>query len=259
MSPVIPPDERPLLVCRVDCPPPLQKELDDWTPWHFDDFGRHYAVLGASSYKIIRDFDPENGLPAAFNASQATRFIPYVVTSIPDMHAWIGSEVVTGGLDEPTLERESKYPTLEQEPFNGTMMTISKVVGAVGRDQIGSGGCVVERFEVGPEHTEEFDEWLDGVHLASYAALDGWVRIRTCRADRTADYAFPWNRYLGKGNRMIWCELQGDVDPKELVRSPEYNEILQSSLRWDAVLPYITREACEEFIVRDLSHIPSAV
>ena len=96
MSRVIPPDERPLLICRVDCPPPLQEELDGWTPWHFDDFGRHYAVLGASSYKIIRDFDPETGLPAAFNASQATRFIPYVATSIPDMHAWIGSEVVTG-------------------------------------------------------------------------------------------------------------------------------------------------------------------
>ena len=159
---MLPPDERPLLVCRVDCPPPLQEELDGWTPWHFDDFGRHYAVLGASSYKIIRDFDPETGLPAAFNASQATRFIPYVATSIPDMHAWIGSEVVTGGLDEPTLERESKYPSLEEEPFNGTMMTISKVVGALGRDQAGSGGCVVERFEVGPEHEAEFDEWLEG-------------------------------------------------------------------------------------------------
>jgi hypothetical protein len=58
---------------------------------------------------------------------------------------------------------------------------------------------------------------------------------------------------------MLWCELSGDVDSKEVVRRPAYNEILKSSLRWDAVLPYITREACEEFIVRDLSHIPSAV
>ncbi len=259
MPRVIPPDERPLLLCRVDCPPSLQEELDGWTIEHFDDFGRHYAVIGASSFKVIRDFDPESGLPAPFNASQATRFIPYVATNIPDMHAWIGSEVVTGGLDEPTLARESKYPAIEQEPFNGTMMTVSKVRGALGREQAGSGGCVAERFEVGPEQEGEFDAWLDGPHLESYAALEGWVRIRTFGGDRTAEYAFPWNRYLGKGNRMIWCELEEDVDPREFVRRPEYNEILRSSLSWDARLPYVTREVCEGFIVRDLSQIPSAV
>lgn len=255
----ISPDERPLLVCRVHCPPEHQAELDDWSPEHFDDFGRHDAVLGASSYKVIHDFDPENGLPAAFNVSAATRFIPYVATNIPDMHAWIGSEVVTGGLDEETMARESKYPPLEGEPFNGSMMTVSQVRGALGREQAGSGGCIAERFEVDPAHEAEFDAWFDGPYLDAYAKLDGWVRIRTLRGDRTADYAFPWNRYLGKGNRMIWCELREDVDPREFVRRPEYNEILKDSLRWDAVLPYITREACEGFIVQDLSHIPSAV
>lgn len=254
-----PPDERPILLCRVDCPPELQEELDGWTPEHFDDFGRHYAVLGASSYKVIRDFDPETGLPAPFNATEATRWIPYVATEIPDMHAWIGSEVVTGGLDEPTLERESKYPALEQEPFNGTMMTVSRVEGALGREQAGAGGCVAERFEVGPEYEAEFDEWLEGEHFDRYLALDGWQRVRAFRGDRTADYKFPWNRYLGKGNRMIWCELEEGVDPKEFVRQPGYRELLRDSLKWDAVLPYVTREACEGFIVRDLSQIPSAV
>lgn len=254
-----PPDERPLLVCRVDCPPPLQEELDGWTPEHFDDFGRHDAVLAASSYKVIRDFEPDSGLPAAFNASQATRFIVYVAADIPEMHAWIGSDVVTGGLDEPTLEREAKYPPLEEEPFNGTMMTVSNVLGALGRETVGHGGCVVERFEVGTQHEDEFDAWLEETHLNRYAKLDGWVRIRTLRGDRTADDKFPWNRYLGKGNRMLWCELEEGTDPKELVRSREYREILSDSLQWDSVLPYITREACEEFIVRDLSQIPAAV
>ena len=253
------PDERPILVCRVHCPPEHQAELDDWSPEHFDDFGRHDAVLGASSYKIIRDFDPSTGLPAAFNATAATRFIPYVATSIPEMQEWIGSDVVTGGLDEPTMERESKYPPLEQEPFNGTMMSVSKVVGALGRDQVGEGGCVVERFEVGPDDEAEFDEWLDQTHSVGYAALEGWARIRTFRGDRTADYKFPWNRYLGKGNRMIWCELESGVDPKEFVRSQAYGKLLSDSLRWDARLPYVTREACEGFIVQDLSQIPSAV
>lgn len=255
----IPPDERPILLCRVECPPEHQEELDGWTPEHFDDFGRHHAVLGASSYKVLRDFDPVNGLPAAFNATEATRFIPYVATSIPDMHSWIGSDVVTGGLDEPTLERESKYPAIEQEPFNGTMMTVSRVRGELGRTQVGSGGCIAERFEVGEDLEEEFDTWLEGQHFEAYAALDGWVRIRTLRGDRTAEYTFPWNRYLGKGNRMIWVELADGVDPEEFVRRSEYRELLTDSLRWDARLPYVTREACEGFIVRDLSQIPSAV
>lgn len=254
----IPPDERPILLCRVECPPELQDELDGWTPEHFDDFGRHYAVLGASSYKVIRDFEPDGGLPAAFNATEATRFIPYVATNIQDMHAWIGSDVVTGGLDEPTMERESQYPALEQEPFNGTMMNVSQVRGRLGREQAGTGGCIAERYEVAPDSQAEFDAWLEGPHLDAYEAMDGWVRIRTFRGDRTAEHAFPWNRYLGKGNRMIWAELADGVDPKEFVRRQDYRSILADSLRWDSRLPYVTREACEGFIVRDLSEIPSA-
>jgi hypothetical protein len=249
------PDERPILLCRVDCPPSLQKELDDWSPWHFDDFGRHPAVMAVSSYRVLRDFDPENGLPSAFNLSQATRWIPYVVTDIASMHAWIGSPIVTGGLDEPTLERENKYPSIAGEPFNGTMMSVSQVRGARGTDHVGAGGIVVERFEVGPRQEAEFDAWLDGPHLAGYEALSGWKRLRTFKGDRSAPAKFPWTRYLGKGNRMIWLELEEGIDPKGVVRSEAYRELLRASLRWDAVLPYVTREAAENFILRDVSRI----
>lgn len=202
---------------------------------------------------------PMGGFRTHFNATEANRFIHYVATNIQDMHAWIGSEVVTGGLDEPTMERESQYPAPEQEPSNGTMMTVSQVRGGLGRDQAGAGGCIAERFEVAPDLQAEFDAWLEGPHLEAYEAMDGWARIRTFHGDRTADHTFPWNRYLGKGNRMIWAELADRVDPKEFVRREAYRLILADSLRWDSRLSYVTREACEGFIVRDLSQIPSAV
>lgn len=247
-------DERPILLCRVDCPPALQQELDDWSPEHFDDFGRHRTVQAVSSYKVITDFDPVNGLPAAFNSTQATRFIGYVCTDSESMHAWVGSEVVTGGLDEPTMERENKYPSIAGEPFNGTMMRVRKVVGELGTDHPGKGAIIAERWEVGSEHEAEFDAWLDG-HLQRYAALDGWVRLRILEGDRTPEYTFPWNRYLGKGNRMLYAELKEGVDPKAIVRSDAYREMLLDSLRWDAVLPYSTREIAENFILQDVSHL----
>jgi hypothetical protein len=247
-------DERPLLVCRVDVPPHLQQELDDWSPEHFDDFGRHPTVQAVSSYKVIRDFDPVNGLPAAFNSGQATRFIPYVCQDVPSMHEWIGSDIVTGGLDEPTLAREAKYPPIAEEPFNGTMMTVKAVRGALGKDHADQGGIVAERWEVGDDRAQEFDAWAEA-HFERYAALDGWVRLRLLHGDRTAPHRFPWDRYLGKGNRMIFAELREGVDPKGFVRDSAYREMLLDSLRWDALLPYTTREVAECFILRDVSHI----
>jgi hypothetical protein len=247
-------DERPILLCRVDVPPHLQQELDDWSPWHFDDFGRHPAVQAVSSYRVIRDFDPVHGLPAAFNSTQATRFIPYVCLDIPSMHAWIGSPIVTGGLDEPTLAREAKYPPIAEEPFNGTMLTVEAVRGALGTDHPGRGAIVAERFEVGHDRAAEFDAWLEG-HFERYAGLDGWLRLRLLHGDRSAPHRFPWNRYLGKGNRMIYVELKEGVDPRTFVRDPAYRDMLVDSLRWDAVLPYTTREIAECFILRDVSHI----
>lgn len=250
-----PVDTRPILLCRVDCPPALQKELDDWSPWHFDDFGRHRTVQAVSSARILHDWDPVSGLPAAFNNGQATRWIPYVCLDIPSMHSWIGSPIVTGGLDEPTMERENKYPPIAGEAFNGTMMTVSQVRGGQGTDHVGMGWLIAERFEVGDAHADEFDAWLEGPHLDRYAALEGWVRLRTFRGDRTAPARFPWTRYLGKGNRMIWMELKEGVDAKAIVRSSAYAAILRDSLRWDAVLPYVTREIAENFILRDVTHL----
>lgn len=250
------PDERPLLICRLDCPPALQQELDDWSPIHFDDFGRHDAVLAASSFRILRDYDPDTGLPAPFNG-QATRFIPYVCTDIPAMHAWIGSPIVTGGLDEPTLARESKYPALDEEPFNGTMMTVARVEGRLGTDMGPTAGSISERFEVPPHLRTEFDAWLDE-QFSGYLALDGWARVRILHGDRSAPASFPWNRYLGKGDRMLWCELKEGVDPKAIIRSEAYRDLLAASTRWDARLPYVTRDASVGFIRRDLSGIPAA-
>ncbi|MFO1540541.1 MAG: hypothetical protein ACKOTZ_08905, partial [Chloroflexota bacterium] len=146
-------------------------------------------------------------------------------------------------------------PPLAGAAFHGTMMPVSQVRGGQGTDHVGMGWLIAERFEVGDAHAAEFDAWLDGPHLERYAALDGWMRVRTFRGDRTAPARFPWTRYLGKGNRMIWMELREGVDAQAIVRSPAYGAILRDSLRWDAVLPYVTREIAENFILRDVTHL----
>jgi hypothetical protein len=52
---------------------------------------------------------------------------------------------------------------------------------------------------------------------------------------------------------MILAELREGVDAKAIVRSDAYRDGLRDSLRWDAVLPYVTREIAELFILRDVS------
>ena len=56
---------------------------------------------------------------------------------------------------------------------------------------------IVRRILV-PVYVEELDLVAAGTRaqgrVAVAQALDGWVRIRTLRGDRTADHRFPWTR-----------------------------------------------------------------
>ena len=73
------PDERPLLVCRLECPPRMQADVDGWMPKHFDDSLMDPIVTSAHNYRVLRDFRSagEGGLPWIFNG-HGNRFIVYV-------------------------------------------------------------------------------------------------------------------------------------------------------------------------------------
>ena len=95
MSPT--PDERPVLLCRVNVPEHMQEDVDGWMPKHFDDSLWHPAVTSAASYAVLHDWER---LPSAFN-HDCTRFIPYVATDLPGLVAWVDAPELRGAIELP--------------------------------------------------------------------------------------------------------------------------------------------------------------
>jgi hypothetical protein len=246
------PDERPVLLCRVDIPPRHQAEVDGWMPKHFDDSLYHDAVTSVGSYEVLHDWRAA-GLPAVFNG-QATRFIPYVATDLESLVEWVDSPVLKEAIDDG-VDRESQYPALEDEPFNGSIMEVMEVRGPVGEDLAGRSPILVERFHVGDDQAAEFDAWLNGPYLAGAEKWPGVVRVRTFRAAPGIPQRWPYTRYQGKGNRMLWADLEEGVDVVETARSDDVRRSLADSLQWDLRLAYVVRDAGRNMIVRTKADI----
>jgi hypothetical protein len=239
------PDERPVLLCRVHIPPRMQPDVDAWMPKHFDDSLRHPAVTAAASYAVLHDWQR---LPAVYN-NECTRFIPYVADNPEGLVAWVDAPELRGAIEDG-VERESQYPTLEDEPFNGSILDVTGVHGPAGSDFAGFGPILVERFHVGDDQAEEFDAWLTGPYLEQAAGWPGVVRVRTFRAMAGVPPQWPYTRYQGKGNRMIWADLGAGADVREVAGSDPVLNSLADSVRWDLRLPYVRRDAAECLLVR---------
>ena len=243
-------DERPVLVCRLECPPGMQPDVDGWMPAHFDDSLMDPIVTSAHSYRVLRDFRPldEGGLPWTFNG-HGNRFIVYVYGDIAGVVPFIDGPDVRAAIKDGET-REGQYPLLDDEAFNGVVSTVREVRGAAGADVVGLGPIVVERFEVPDTEAPGFDAWLDGRHLDAAAALPGVVRARTFSAYREMPRRFPHDRYLGKGNRMIWLDLDTGTDVRGFVARAGVQTWLEGSIGWDLRLPYVRREAAEHLLTR---------
>jgi len=239
----------PILVCRLECPPRMQADVDGWMPKHFDDSLVDPHVLAAANYAVLRDFRPldEGGLPAPFNG-HGNRFIIYAADSVEGYGSSIDSEAVHAAIRDGA-EREAQYPPLDDEPFNGVVY-VPRAVHGSGAMLDGRGAIVVERFEVPEDLAPSFDEWLDGPHLEAARALPGVGAVRTWTAHRGYPQRFPYDRYRGKGNRMILVTLDEGVDVRRTLADPAATAWLSDSLRWDLRLPYLRREAAECLLVR---------
>ena len=239
-------DERPILVCRVECPADFQAPLDAWMPKHFDDSLAHEAVTSAHSYEALRDW---NRLPALFN-DHGNRFIVYVADDVEGLKAWVDGPELREAIQDG-VDRESQYPPLDDEAFNGTIYAPMEVRRPAGADVAGRGPIALERFEVPEEQQPEFDEWLNGPHLDALDAWPGVVRVRTYRQLKAeVPNAFPFDRYIGKGNRMIWVELREGADVRALLDEPGVRAAIADSQRWDLRVPYVRREVCEHLLTR---------
>ena len=239
-------DERPLLVCRVECPPESLQALDEWMPKHFDDSLAHRAVTSAANFAVVRDWE---GLPALFN-QHGNRFIVYVADGFDGVKEWLDSPQIREAIDDG-VDRESQYPRLDDEAFNGVIYEVAEVRHPVGADFAGRGPIVVERFDVPPHLTSEFDAWLNGPHLDAVESWPGLVRVRTWRQNKEdVPHRFPYDRYVGKGNRMIWADLEEGSDVRRLFEHEGVRNGLVDSQRWDLRLGYVRREACEHLLTR---------
>jgi len=239
-------DERPILVCRVECPKDFQAPLDEWMPKHFDDSLAHEAVTSAHSYDALRDWER---LPALFN-DHGNRFIVYVADDVEGLKAWVDGPELREAIQDG-VDRESQYPPLDDEAFNGTIYAPMEVRRPAGADVAGRGPILVERFEVPAALRAEFDAWLNGPHLDAVDAWPGIVRVRTYRQLRDeVPHRFPFDRYIGKGNRMLWAELAEGTDVRALLAEPAVQEAIADSQRWDLRVPYVRREVAEHLLTR---------
>jgi hypothetical protein len=228
----------------------MQADVDGWMPKHFDDSLMDPLVTSAHNYRVLRDFraPADGGLPWTFNG-HGNRFIVYVYDNVEGIVPFIdGPDVRAAIADGET--REGQYPPLDDEAFNGVVYTVRAVRGAAGVDVAGEGPILVERFEVPDGEAAGFDAWLDGAHLDAAMALPGAVRGRTFSAYRDMPRSFPHDRYLGKGNRMLWLELAPGTDLRALIGEPGTQAWLADSIGWDLRLPYVRREAAEHLLTR---------
>ena len=77
------------------------------------------------------------------------------------------------------------------------------------------------------------------------------MRTRTYRQlKEEVPQRFPFTRYTGRGNRMIWVEFAEGTDLLELLSEPRVVEAIQDSQRWDLRLPYVRRELGEHLLTR---------
>ena len=125
-------DERPILVCRVECPAAFQESLDEWMPKHFDDSLANPAVTSAHNYGVFRDWER---LPSLFN-DDGTRFIVYVADTTEGLVDWVDGPELREAIDDG-VDREAQYPPLDDEPFNGSIYELAEIRRPRGADIAG--------------------------------------------------------------------------------------------------------------------------
>ena len=167
------PDERPILMCRLECPAELLGMLDGWIPKHLDDSLAHPSVTSAGNYEIVRDF---GALPSALN-HEGNRMVNYATSDLEGCLEWLDSQELRGAIEDG-VDRESQYPPLDGEPFIGNIYVPGEVVGGSPEDFIRDCTWYVERYEVPETEVASFEAW-SAKQLHELASLKGVARARS--------------------------------------------------------------------------------
>ena len=199
------------------------------------------GVVSGAYFEQVTD-----GLPSAWRDC-GTRLACYTGRALDDLVMFIGSDEVATAVSDG-VGWFDRFNELDFEPYTGNLYVIGSVQNRA--TVVPDAGCVllVERFEVVPEHVAEFDRWLEASHATAIAAHPAVVRTRTGAAVREG-LAIPY--YYSLVNRVLLAEMLADAaGPGESLSSAVLARALEESMRWDRLLPYVSRA-----VYRPLIHV----
>lgn len=172
-------------------------------------------------------------LPQAFR-SGVSRMDYYTALDLDDLFAWMRSDELNEGLSDADRWLGG-LNDVDGQAFSANVYTPTTVSG---EDPASELPVFIERFEVPPSDTAEFDSWFRGEHVAAIALQPGVSRVRTFEGVREN---VPIASYRSAGNRMLRAELASD-SVRETLLSPSLMAMLADSMRWDRRLSYVTRD-----------------
>lgn len=228
-------DQHPMLLCRDHIPDDMVADLDAWIPKHLADSVADPGVSSAASFAVAW------GLPGMLSPPGG-RLIGYAAVGMDELVAWLGSDALKAAIEDGS-ERESQVWEVDGEPFTGNIYAVVEQRGTVAADFVDGGGLYVERYQVDDATAGEFDAWLHSEQVEAVSRWPGVVRVRTWEQNRNVPDAFPYDRYVSKGNRMLSADLAAGVDPHALLRDAAVWMTIARSAQWDLRLPYVRREA----------------
>lgn len=237
-------DWHPFLVARAWPNKKIDEAFDKWeVEKHISDLMEGPGAVMVAYYKTVLD-----GLPEAYRGS-GTCVAYYTARDLKGLYAWLRSPELAAAVEDGS-QWFGSFNELDFETFTGNVYVPLAVANRVGRKPPESAPFFIERFEVEPGDSEEFDAWLHEVHLPAIGGHPGVLRARTFSAVREG---IPIPYYYSPGNRMLAVELADPERYRETLLSPELLAALEDSMRWDRRLSYVKRD-----VYRYVAHLYSA-
>jgi hypothetical protein len=202
----------------------------------FDEWQRttHGAqLINAPGAVHFAYFESARDLPQAFQ-SGVSRMDYYTARDLDDLFTWMRSDELSQGLSDADRWLGG-LNEVDGQAFSANVYTPTTVSGD---DPASELPVFIERFEVPPSETTEFDGWFRGEHVEAIAQQRGVSRVRTFEAVREN---VPIASYTSAGNRMLRAEL-ASISFRKTLTSPRVIAMLEGSMRWDRRLHYVTRD-----------------
>ena len=226
-------DWHSMLIARAWPKVEIQEAFDRWeVDKHIAELARGPGVVFVNYFLNVLD-----GLPEAYKGSGYC-VAYYTAKDLDGMYAWLNSPDLAEAVEDGS-QWFGRFNDVDYETFTGNVCLVRAVANNRGETPPEDAPILVERWEVGDEHAEEFDRWLDETHLPSFEGHPGILRARTFTAVREG---IPISYYYSPGNRMLIAELADRDGFRDVLLADDLMTRLEDSMRWDRRLSYVKRD-----------------